>query len=154
MVKPMREGEDDAPAATERAPARRFAVTLERPEGTLAFLAPEDEYILYSMVDAGIESPYICEQGWCLACAARLKSGEVDRRDALTLYPEDVEAGFVLLCSTKPRSDLVLVQDERQTRREMTQHRIERNQLARAYPPGARARFRRGRARAKAPGEA
>ena len=116
--------------ATERAPARRFAVTLERPEGTLAFLAPEDEYILYSMVDAGIESPYICEQGWCLACAARLKSGEVDRRDALTLYPEDVEAGFVLLCSTKPRSDLVLVQDERQTRREMTQHRIERNQLA------------------------
>ena len=99
------------------------------------------------MVDAGIESPYICEQGWCLACAARLTSGEVDRQDALTLYPEDVEAGFLLLCSTKPRSDLVLAQDEHQTRREMTQHRIERNQLARAYPPGARARFRRGRAR-------
>ena len=124
-----------------------FIVRLERPGGTLTFRADEDEYLLYSMVDAGIETPYICEQGWCLACAARLASGEVDRQDALTLYPEDIAAGFVLLCSTKPRSDLVLVQDERQTRREMTQQRIERNQLARAYPPGSRSRFRRGRAK-------
>ena len=97
-----------------------FIVRLERPGGTLTFRADEDEYLLYSMVDAGIETPYVCEQGWCLACAARLASGEVDRQDALTLYPEDIAAGFVLLCSTKPRSDLVLVQDERQTRREMT----------------------------------
>lgn len=124
-----------------------FIVRLERPEGTLTFQADEDEYLLYSMVDAGIETPYVCEQGWCLACAARLVSGEVDRQGALTLYPEDIEAGFVLLCSTKPCSDLVLVQDERQTRREMTQHRIERNQFARAYPPGFRSRFRRGRAK-------
>ncbi len=124
-----------------------FIVRLERPEGTLTFRADEDEYLLYSMVDAGIETPYVCEQGWCLACAARLASGEVDRQGALTLYPEDIEAGFVLLCSTKPRSDLVLVQDERQTRREMTQHRIECNQLARAYPPGSRSLFRRGRAK-------
>ncbi len=127
--------------------ARRFHVRLERPGGTTTFEAREDEYLLYCMIDAGIESPYICEQGWCLACAARLKSGDVDRTEALTVYPEDVEAGFVLLCSTKPLSDLVLVQDEHETRREMTQHRIERNQLARAYPPGARFRFRRGRAR-------
>ncbi len=130
--------------------SRIYTVRLERPEGTLMFDADENEYLLYSMVDAAIDTPYICEQGWCLACAARLTSGEVDRQDALTLYPDDIAAGFVLLCSTKPRSDLVLVQDERQTRREMTQHRIERNQLARAYPPGARARFRRGRAKTNA----
>lgn len=129
---------------------RRFRIRLQRPGGTITFEACEDEYLLYSMIDAGIEGPYICEQGWCLACAARLTSGDVDRADALTLYPEDVEAGFLLLCSTKPLSDLVLVQDEHETRREMTQHRIERNQLARAYPPGARSRFRRGRARKSA----
>lgn len=57
-----------------------FIVRLERPEGTLTFRADEDEYLLYSMVDAGIETPYVCEQGWCLACAARLVSGEVDRQ--------------------------------------------------------------------------
>ncbi len=125
---------------------RRFRIWLERPEGTITFEAREDEYLLYSMIDAGIESPYICEQGWCLACAARLKSGEVDRSDALTVYPEDADAGFILLCSTKPLSDLVVFQDQHRTRREMVQHRIERNQLARAYPPAARLRFRRGRA--------
>jgi ferredoxin len=138
---------------TSQSKPRSFTIRLERPDRILAFQAREDEYLLYSMVDAGIESPFICEQGWCLACAARLISGEVDRQDALTLYPEDVEAGFVLLCSTKPRSDIALVQDERQTRREMTQHRIERNQLARAYPPGARSRFRRGRVNKSGQGE-
>jgi ferredoxin len=131
---------------------RRFRIRLERPGATIVFEAREDEYLLYSMIDAAIDSPYICEQGWCLACAARLQSGDVDRSGALTVYPEDADAGFILLCSTKPRSDLVLIQDEHGTRREMAQHRIEHNQLARAYPPGARSRFRRGRARANTSG--
>ncbi len=128
---------------------RRFRVRLEHSDGTFTFDAAADEYLLYSMIDAGIESPYICEQGWCIACAARLLQGEVDRSDALTAYPEDAEAGFLLLCSTKPCSDLVLELDVHQTRRDMMQHRIEHNQLARAYPPGARVRFRRGRASAR-----
>lgn len=126
---------------------RSFTVRLERPDGAWSFAAREDEYLLYSMQDAGIEGPVICEQGWCLACAAVLVSGAVDRSAALTNYPEDAGAGFVLLCSTRPLSDLVLRQDVHETRREMTQHRIGLNQLARAYPPGARAGFRRGRAR-------
>ena len=127
--------------------SRRFTIRLERPDGVFTFEADEDEYLLYALVEVGIETPYICEQGWCLACAAILGSGEVDRSDSLTLYPEDVESGFLLLCSTKPKSDLTLTQDVRATRREMTQQRVTLNQLARAYPPAARAGFRRGRAR-------
>ena len=123
----------------------RFRVTLHRPGESFEFDAPADEFLLYAMQDAGIESPQICEQGWCLACAAKLVSGEVDRSAALTNYPEDAEAGFVLLCSTLPRSALTLTQDIHETRREMTQHRIGHNQLARAYPPGVRFGFRRGR---------
>lgn len=124
-----------------------FQVRLERPDGSYTFTASADEFLLYSMLDQGIESPLICEQGWCLACAALLVSGEVDRSAALTNYPEDAEAGFLLLCSTRPLSDLVLAQDIHETRRAMTQHRIGLNQLARAYPPGLRAGFRRGRHR-------
>lgn len=88
----------------------------------------------------------ICEQGWCLACAARLIEGEVDSSAALTHYPEDDAAGFVLICSALPRSDLVLRQHETETRREMTQMRIAHNLLARAFPPGKRSGHRRGRA--------
>lgn len=134
---------------TDEGGTARFRIRLERPDGVFSFDAAADEYLLYAMRDAGIDSPYICEQGWCIACAARLLAGEVDRSGALTVYAEDVEAGFVLLCSTKPRSDLVLSQDERQTRRDMMQHRLEHNLLARAYPPDARVRFRRGRATAR-----
>lgn len=126
---------------------RRFRITLLRPDGSHSFEAPEDEYLLYAMLDHGIEGPMICEQGWCLACAARLVDGKVDRSAALTSYPEDAAAGFVLLCSTRPLSDLVLSQDIHETRRAMTQQRIGLNQLARAYPPSARSGFRRGRAR-------
>ena len=125
----------------------RFKVRLERPDGVFAFEAGADEYLLYAMIDAGVETPHICEQGWCLACAAVVTSGEVDRADALTHYPEDVASGFVLICSAKPRSDLSLFQDIRQTRRDMTQQRVTLGQLARAYPPAARAGFRRGRAK-------
>lgn len=125
--------------------ARTFTVRLLRPDGTWTFEASSDEYILYAMIDAGIETPFICEQGWCLACAAKLVSGEIDDSAALTRYPEDSGAGFLLLCSARPLSDLVLAQDIHETRREMTQHRIGLNQLARAYPPGQRTGFRRGR---------
>lgn len=134
----------------EGAPAQTFTVRLERPDGSWTFEAPSDEYLLYAMIDAGIETPFICEQGWCLACAAKLVSGRVDDSAALTRYPEDAEAGFLLLCSARPLTDLVLTQDIHETRREMTQHRIGHNQLARAYPPGQRAGFRRGRRRAAA----
>jgi len=124
-----------------------YQIRLERPDGVHEFTASADEYLLYALIDAGIESPFICEQGWCLACAAWVERGEVDRADALTLYPEDAASGFVLLCSAKPRSDLILRQDVRQTRRDMTQQRVTLGQLARAYPPAARAGFRRGRAK-------
>jgi ferredoxin len=125
--------------------ARTFTIRLERPDGVWTFQAFEDEYLLYAMIDAGIETPFICEQGWCLACAAKLVSGQVDDSAALTRYPEDGQARFLLLCSARPLTDLVLQQDIHETRREMTQHRIGLNQLARAYPPGKRAGFRRGR---------
>lgn len=133
--------------------ARRHRVTIERPDGDISFEADEEEYLLYSLMDAGHDSPHICEQGWCLACAARLIEGRVDLSDALTHYPEDDSAGFVLMCSARPLSDLRLSQHVTQTRREMTQQRVENNQLARAFPPGKRFGFRRGRRLKSAEGE-
>ncbi len=133
----------DKPNSPER---RVFDVVLERPDGRWTFPAYDDEFLLYALQDNGISTPAVCEQGWCLACAAKILSGTVDRSAALTNYPEDAQTGFVLLCSTRPLSDLVLFQDIRETRRALTQQRIGLNQLARAYPPGLRAGFRRGRA--------
>jgi len=58
---------------------------------------------------AGISLPALGDQGYCLTCAGRLENGgEVDQSDSLVYFPEDREAGFVLLCTGKLRSALRL----------------------------------------------
>lgn len=43
-----------------------------------------------------------------MACAAQVLEGELDHSDARRYYPADEEAGFALICTAKPRSDLRL----------------------------------------------
>ncbi len=86
--------------------ARTYPVEVITPQGTFQVDVPEDEYILDALQEAGHELPSSCLQGWCLTCTARLLAGEVDQSDATRYYPEDREAGFVLLCTAKPRSPL------------------------------------------------
>jgi len=107
------------------------------------FWVDGEEYLLYQLLDQGCELPRACEQGWCLACAAKLLSGKVEM-EAYLYYPQDIEAGFILLCSAKARSDLEVELDPHQTRRQMIQHRLDHNLLVRTYP---RLGFRRGRAK-------
>ena len=123
----------------------RLRLRLVQGEGCedYTFWVDEEEYLLYQLFDQGFDLPRACEQGWCLACAARLLSGRVEV-EAYLFYPQDLEAGFILLCSTKARSDLKLEVDPHKTRRQMIQHRLDHNLLVRTYPrPG----FRRGRAK-------
>jgi ferredoxin len=69
-------------------------------------VSPND-HIWDAAFNAGIVLPALCHQGYCLTCAGRLENkGEVDQSDALAYFPEDREAGFVLLCTAKARSDL------------------------------------------------
>jgi len=84
-------------------------VEVVTPEGTFRVDVPADAYLLDALRQAGHDLPASCLQGWCLTCAARLLSGEVDQTDAVRYFPQDREAGFVLLCSAKPRSPLRLV---------------------------------------------
>ena len=80
----------------------------------------EDQYLLDAGVEAGLDLPYMCLQGWCTTCAGRLLSGEVDQSEARRYYPEDRAAGFVLLCSAHARSDLRVQTHQKE---EMRQHR-------------------------------
>ncbi len=83
--------------------------TFRFPDGTEAAVAVrDDEHLLDAGLEAGLDLPYRCLQGWCLTCAARLVAGRVDQRDSRRYYPEDREAGFVLPCTGRPASDVVL----------------------------------------------
>jgi len=84
-----------------------FRVDLLLPDRECSIQVTENEHIWDAAFAVGISLPALCHQGYCLTCAGRLESGgEVDQSDSLVYFPEDREAGFVLLCTAKPRSPL------------------------------------------------
>ena len=69
--------------------------------------ARADEHIWDEAKAARVNLPAICHQGRCLTCAGKLlEPGEFDPSDAVSYYPQDREAGYILLCTAKARSNL------------------------------------------------
>lgn len=100
-----------------------YNVTLHTPEGETTIEVGEDEYILDVIHRrSDVDSPSMCLQGWCLRCAAKIIEGEVDQSSAKRFFGEDEEADFVLICSAKPKSDLIIKTHQKE---EMVEHRIE-----------------------------
>src|SRR5258708_28491563 len=98
-----------------------FDVELLLPRGERSIRVGREEHIWDAAFASGVVLPALCHQGRCLTCAARLEGpGEVDQSDSVSYYPEDREAGFVLLCTCKHRTSLRV-----RTRQahEMRQHR-------------------------------
>lgn len=86
---------------------KTFRITLLTPRGEHAIVVESEQHIWDAAQAAGVTLPAVCHQGRCLTCAGRLEGvGEVDQSDSDAYYPQDREAGFVLLCTGKPRSDL------------------------------------------------
>jgi ferredoxin len=84
-----------------------YDVTLVTPYGPRVIRARATEHIWDEAKATGVNLPAICHQGRCLTCAGKLlEPGEFDPSDAVSYYPQDREAGFILLCTAKARSNL------------------------------------------------
>jgi ferredoxin len=57
---------------------------------------------------AGIDLPALRPSAYCLTCAAKLENKEeaVNQSDSLAYFAEHRQAGYILLCTAKPRSAL------------------------------------------------
>lgn len=74
---------------------------------------PKDRYILHTFESQGHTLPFLCRNGACTTCAARVISGDLYQPEAMGLSPELQRQGYALLCVSYPRSDLVVeTQDE------------------------------------------
>jgi ferredoxin-NADP reductase len=73
-----------------------------------SFPAVAAETVLQAAVRANVVIPCGCGSGLCGTCRVRLHSGEVSMRHAGGLLAEEEAQGWILACSSRPRSDLVL----------------------------------------------
>jgi ferredoxin-NADP reductase/DMSO/TMAO reductase YedYZ heme-binding membrane subunit len=99
-----------ATATTAEAPVagmKRNVAVIDR--GTRADIsAHADESVLDAALRAGIDLPYSCRDGVCGTCRAKLTSGQVHQPRA-ELSPAEVDAGYVLTCQARPRSEDVVI---------------------------------------------
>jgi len=71
------------------------------------FMANDQQTLLDALHDAGVKVPYSCKSGVCGACKCKV-SGEVTISSREALSDEQVEQGYVLACSSKANTDLVI----------------------------------------------
>ncbi|WNV77073.1 benzoate 1,2-dioxygenase electron transfer component BenC [Geodermatophilus sp. DSM 44513] len=87
----------------------RVALAFE--DGVTRFITcRDDQTVADASYRSRINIPLDCRDGVCGTCKAFCESGEFDMGGYLedALSGDEAESGYVLTCSTKPRSDLVL----------------------------------------------
>lgn len=89
---------------------QEVTITLEGQSYT--FDVTPDKTILEAGLDLDIDMPYSCQSGLCTACRGRLLSGKVTMDEDAGLSENEIEAGYILCCSSKPKSGEIKINIE------------------------------------------
>jgi len=65
--------------------------------------------ILDFALEANIDAPFSCKSGICSTCRAKLVEGKVEMGKVHGLEPDEIEAGYILTCSSRPKSKRLVV---------------------------------------------
>ena len=71
------------------------------------FMANDQQNLLDALHEAGVKVPYSCKSGLCGACKCKV-TGDVISSSTKALTEEQIAQGYVLTCSTKANSDLIV----------------------------------------------
>jgi len=79
---------------------RSFRATLDEIEEVIDWR--QGDVMLDSMLDAGLDPAFQCQDGHCGTCMVLLTAGEVRMHKNNVLSARDLERGYVLLCQSEP----------------------------------------------------
>jgi ring-1,2-phenylacetyl-CoA epoxidase subunit PaaE len=68
-----------------------------------------DQDVIRGAAEQGVELPYSCAGGMCCTCRCKVLEGEVDMAVNYSLEPWELEAGFVLACQSRPKTQRVVL---------------------------------------------
>ncbi len=86
--------------------ANSYTVEINHQGQTYTITVPEDQTILETAHNEGIDLPSSCTAGVCTTCAGMILEGEVDQSDGMGVSEELQAEGYALLCVSYPRSNL------------------------------------------------
>ncbi|CAB3735395.1 3-ketosteroid-9-alpha-monooxygenase, ferredoxin reductase component [Paraburkholderia rhynchosiae] len=93
-----------APATTET--ETRYKVSFTKSNREIE--CGSGQHVLDAAKKAGVRLPASCTQGMCGTCKVKLVSGEVAMKHAGGIRQREIDQGMVLLCCSKPLTDLVV----------------------------------------------
>ena len=73
---------------------------------------PPDQTILETLIDEGYDPPHSCTAGSCSTCMAKLYEGKVEMDRCLALDDDEIEAGYILTCQSRPKTDVIRIEYE------------------------------------------
>jgi glycine betaine catabolism B len=102
---------EDRTPASEKPPmpealTKSHTITFGKTGRSLA--CDEDTTILAAARAAGLRLPSSCTKGLCGTCKTRKISGEVHMVHAGGIRQREIDQGFILLCCSRPRGDVVI----------------------------------------------
>ena len=77
------------------------------PQGVEIFVRP-GETILEAGLRSGLALASSCREGMCGTCRLRKLSGEVEMREQSALFDDEIEAGDILACCSRPLTPVVV----------------------------------------------
>jgi ferredoxin len=97
--------EDSAPVA-ESVDTASFLVEFSKTRKTINVAA--GRHILDAARAEGMRLPSSCTKGMCGTCKSKLVSGKVQMNHQGGIRQREIDAGMILICCSKPLSDLVI----------------------------------------------
>lgn len=106
-------------SAAEQAEAIEGEIALDAPDAVRTFKVeftktrrsidvPDNMTVLEAAKRAGMRLPSSCTQGLCGTCKSKKISGTIEMHHQGGIRQREIDAGMMLLCCSKPTSDLVI----------------------------------------------